>query len=154
MPCDREGDKSEIRKPKFETNPNDQKRKSKTQAGTKLFWAFVFLCLGLFRISCFGFRIFARQMIVGSLRVRMLVRQARTLKDKRRVTRGILDRLRNSFNVSVAEIEARDHRQLLVFGIAMVGTDGRQVTGSLDRIVDALRVHPEAELLDYERGEW
>jgi hypothetical protein len=35
----------------------------------------------------------------------------------------------------------------------MVGTDGRQVTGSLDRIVDSLRAHPEAELLDYERGD-
>jgi uncharacterized protein YlxP (DUF503 family) len=75
------------------------------------------------------------------------------LKDKRRVARSIQDRLRNSYNVSVAEIEAQDQCQLLVLGIAMVGTDGRQVTGSLDRIVDSLRAHPEAELLDYERGD-
>jgi uncharacterized protein len=91
--------------------------------------------------------------MVGSLRVRLLVRQARTLKDKRRVTRSIQDRLRNAYNVSVAEVEAQDNCQLLVLGIAMVGTDGRQVTGSLDRIIDALRAHPQAELLDYERGE-
>jgi uncharacterized protein len=92
-------------------------------------------------------------MMVGSLRVRMLVRQARTLKDKRRVTRSIQDRLRNAYNVSVAEIEAQDNCQLLVLGIAMVGTDGRQVTGSLDRIIDVLRAHPQAELVDYEREE-
>jgi uncharacterized protein YlxP (DUF503 family) len=92
-------------------------------------------------------------MIVGSLRVRLLIRQARSLKDKRRVTRSIRDRLRNSFNVSVAEIESQDHRQLLVFGIAMVGIDGREVTSTLDRIVEALRLHPEAELLDYQREE-
>ena len=90
-------------------------------------------------------------MIVGSLHVRLLVRQAKTLKDKRRVVLSIKDRLRNAFNVSVAEIDSQDHRQLAVLGIAMVGNDSRQVTSALDRIVDALRGHPVAELLDYEK---
>jgi len=53
-------------------------------------------------------------MIVGSLRVRLLVRQSRSLKDKRQVVLSIKDRLRNSFNVSVAEVDAQDHRQLVV----------------------------------------
>jgi uncharacterized protein len=90
-------------------------------------------------------------MIVGSLRVRLLVRQAKTLKDKRRVVLSIKDRLRNAFNVSVAEIDSQDHRQLAVLGIAMVGNDSRQVISALDRIVDVLRGHPIAELLDYEK---
>ena len=47
-------------------------------------------------------------MYVGSLKVRMLVREARTLKDKRQVARSILDRLRNQFNVSAAEVDERD----------------------------------------------
>src|SRR5437764_390579 len=41
-------------------------------------------------------------MVVGSLRVRLLVREARSLKDKRQVVRGILDRLRHHYNVSAA----------------------------------------------------
>jgi uncharacterized protein YlxP (DUF503 family) len=89
-------------------------------------------------------------MIVGSLRVRLLVREARSLKEKRQVVRGIKDRLRNAFNISVAEVAEQDHRQLAVLGIALVGTEGRQVQSTLDRIVDALRSHPVAELLDYE----
>ena len=90
-------------------------------------------------------------MIVGSLRVRLVVRESRTLKDKRRVVQNIKDRLRNAFNVSIAEIDAQDNRQLIVLGIAMVGNESRQVISSLDRIVDALRGHPVAELLDYEK---
>ncbi len=90
-------------------------------------------------------------MIVGSLRVRLLVRESRNLKDKRRVLNSIKDRIRNAFNASVAEIDAHDHRQLAVLGIAMVGNDSRQVTRDLDRIVEVLRGHPIAELLDYER---
>src|SRR5439155_27259331 len=90
-------------------------------------------------------------MSVSSIRVRLLVRQAKSLKDKRRVVRSIKDRLRNAFNVSVAEIDSQDHRQLAVLGIAMVGSDSRELTSALDRIVDALRGHPVAELLDYQR---
>ena len=45
-------------------------------------------------------------MIVGSIRVRLLIREAKSLKDKRRVVRSIKDRLRNAFNVSVAEIDS------------------------------------------------
>ena len=89
-------------------------------------------------------------MIVGSLRVRLLLRESRSLKDKRQVVRSIKDRLRNAFNVSVAEVEAVDHRQLAVLGVAMVGKESRRVRSTLDQIVDALRGHPVAELLDFE----
>jgi uncharacterized protein len=83
--------------------------------------------------------------------VRLLVRESRNLKDKRRVITSIKDRIRGDFNVSVAEIDAQDHRQLAVLGIAMVGNESRQVASALDRIVEVVRGHPIAELLDYER---
>jgi uncharacterized protein YlxP (DUF503 family) len=89
-------------------------------------------------------------MIVGSLKVRLLVRQSRTLKDKRQVVSSIKDRLRNSFNVSVAEVEAEDHRQLVVLGFAMVSNEASHVRSALEQIVAALRVHPVAEFLDHE----
>ena len=89
-------------------------------------------------------------MIVGSLSVRLLIREARTLKDKRQVVRSIKDRLRNAFNVSVAEVEAEDHRQLAVLGVAMVSNEARPVRDSLEKIVALLRGHPVAELLDHE----
>jgi uncharacterized protein YlxP (DUF503 family) len=89
-------------------------------------------------------------MIVGSLRVRLLVRESRSLKDKRQVVRGIMDRLRNRFNVSVAEVEAQDHRQLAVLGLAMVSNEASHVRTAFDRVVAVLRGHPVAELLDHE----
>jgi uncharacterized protein YlxP (DUF503 family) len=89
-------------------------------------------------------------MIVGSLRVRLLLRESRSLKDKRQVVRSITDRLRNQFNVSVAEVEAQDHRQLVVLGMAMVSNEARHVRTTFDTIVQALRQHPVAEFLDHE----
>lgn len=89
-------------------------------------------------------------MIVGTLRVRLLLRQARSLKDKRQVVKSIKDRLANDFNVSVAEIEELDNRQLAVLGVAMVSNEAHHVKIALGQIVQALRVHPVAELLEHE----
>jgi uncharacterized protein YlxP (DUF503 family) len=89
-------------------------------------------------------------MIVGSLRVRLLVRDSHSLKDKRQVVRSIKDRLRNAFNVSVAEVEAEDHRQLVVLGLAMVANEARAVKEVFEQIVAALRAHPVAEFVDHE----
>jgi len=89
-------------------------------------------------------------MVIGSLRVRLLVRESRSLKDKRQVVRSIKDRLHERFNVSVAEVEAQDHRQLVVLGLAMVSNEAKHVRETFEQIVTALRGHPVAEFLGHE----
>jgi uncharacterized protein YlxP (DUF503 family) len=89
-------------------------------------------------------------MIVGSLRVRLLLRQSRSLKDKRQVVRSMTDRLRNGFNVSVAEVDSQDDCKLIVLGVALVGESAYPVRTTLEKIVEAMRSHPVAELLDHE----
>ncbi len=89
-------------------------------------------------------------MIVGTLSVRLLIREARSLKDKRQVIRSIKDRLKNKFNISIAEIGVLDNRQLGVLGMAMVSNESDHIRSSLSKIVEALRSHPVAELLEYD----
>ena len=89
-------------------------------------------------------------MIIGSLRIRLLIREARSLKDKRQVVQSIKDRLRERFNVSVAEVESLDNRQLAVLGVAMVGAEAGHVRGALQQIAESLRRHPVAEFIDCE----
>jgi uncharacterized protein YlxP (DUF503 family) len=89
-------------------------------------------------------------MIVGSLKVRLMIREARTLKDKRRVVRSILDRLKNEFNVSAAEVDALDEYRTAVLGFAMAGWDGKAVRDALQKIAEALRQHPVAEFVSAE----
>jgi uncharacterized protein YlxP (DUF503 family) len=89
-------------------------------------------------------------MIVGTLQVRLLLREARTLKDKRQVIKSIKDRLHNHFNVSVAEVDELDNRQLAVLGMAMVSNEAHHLKQALGQIVEALRSHPVAELIAHE----
>src|SRR5215207_4451013 len=89
-------------------------------------------------------------MHTGTLRVRLLVRESRSLKDKRQVVRSIKDRLRNAFNVSVAEVDAEDHRQVVVLGLAMVSNEAIHVKKAFEQVLAALRAHPVAEFVDHE----
>jgi len=77
-------------------------------------------------------------------------RESRSLKDKRQVVKSIKDRLHNGFNVSIAEVEAQDHRQLAVLGLAMVSNEAATCGPRFQEIVAALRKHPVAELLEHE----
>lgn len=88
-------------------------------------------------------------MIVGVLRIELVIYEACSLKDKRRVVKGLKDRLAGKFNVSIAEVEALDSRQRAVLGIAVVGNESRFVRSCLDKIVDYVRLAPSLNLVDY-----
>lgn len=88
-------------------------------------------------------------MVVGVLRVRLAIFEALSLKDKRRVTKSLKDRLARH-NVSVAEVDDLEHRQAATLGLAMVANETRFVQSALSKIVDELRTYPHASLLDYE----
>jgi len=86
-------------------------------------------------------------MVVGTLEVRLLVREARTLKDKRQVVRSILDRLRSQFHVAAAEVDTLDDYRQVTLGVAAVGHEVAAVQGLLQTIQEVLRRHPVAEYL-------
>jgi uncharacterized protein YlxP (DUF503 family) len=90
-------------------------------------------------------------MVVGVLQMRILVRDAMSLKDKRRVVRSLRDRIRNDFNVSVSEVDALDLRQTAILGVALATNDRVFADQVLAKVVDAVRRSAgEAELVDYE----
>lgn len=90
-------------------------------------------------------------MIVGVLTVELVVCDARTLKEKRSIVQSVQQRIRNSFNVSVAEIAHRDAPRRCSLGVAMVARQTRAVHSQLDRIVDLIRSCGGLTLLNYER---
>jgi uncharacterized protein YlxP (DUF503 family) len=88
-------------------------------------------------------------MHVGVLQVKLVIRQSFSLKDKRSVIKSLKDRMRNEFNVSVAEVDSQDSRQQAVLGVVMVGADRRYVEGALTRVVSFVRACPLVELVDF-----
>ena len=89
-------------------------------------------------------------MVVGTLRLQLAIYGALSLKDKRRVVKSLVERLRHRFHMSVAEVGLLDQRQQAEVGVAMVANDARFVESCLDKVVDYVRNDPGASLIDYE----
>ena len=76
-------------------------------------------------------------MIVGASVIDLHIHGSQSLKAKRGVVRSIVQRVRNRFNVSVAEIGGQDTWQLAVLGITAAGSDEVTVRRVLGRAVDS-----------------
>jgi hypothetical protein len=76
---------------------------------------------------------------------------AASLKDKRQVCRSLVDKTRQRFNVSVAEVDTQDIHQTLTIGIAVVSGDATHAERSLDEIIRFMERHADAELTGVER---
>jgi uncharacterized protein YlxP (DUF503 family) len=81
-------------------------------------------------------------MVVGAAQVELHVHASRSLKEKRGVIRSIVRRVRNEFDVAVAEVGGQDSHQWAVLGFAAVGHDGVSVRAILERVIDFIdRLH-------------
>lgn len=87
--------------------------------------------------------------VLGILQMTLLIRGSHSLKEKRRVVRSIKDRLSHHYNISIAEVDSQDVQNQAVLGIAMIGSDSMYVRTGLNKILERLRAHPEAELVDH-----
>jgi len=83
-------------------------------------------------------------MVVAILRVSISIPHANSLKDKRRVLKSIKDRIRNGFNVSVAEIGDQDIWRTAQLGIAVISEDSTYANGVLSRVQDSIRDRSDA----------
>jgi len=78
----------------------------------------------------------ARSIVtVGVLRLTVYLHENHSLKGKRSVLRRVKARVREKFNVSIAEADDHDLWQRAVIGISQVGTDQAFVDGALREVV-------------------
>ncbi len=59
-------------------------------------------------------------MVIGVCRVTLHLPASHSLKDKRQVVRSLLERLRNRFNIAVAEVDDQDRWQIVTLGLVCV----------------------------------
>ncbi len=75
-------------------------------------------------------------MIVGVAVIEIHVESSQSLKAKRGVVRSIAGRVRNRFNVSVAEVGGQGTWQRATLGLSMTGNDETAIRRTLSRVID------------------
>ena len=90
-------------------------------------------------------------MVTLSAKLTFFITHATSLKDKRQVCRSLIDRTRQRFNASVAEVDTQDIHQTLTIGVAVVSGDTAHSQRSLDEIIRFMEKHADAEMTDVEK---
>jgi uncharacterized protein YlxP (DUF503 family) len=90
-------------------------------------------------------------MVIGLLMLDLHFPGARSLKDKRSALRSLETRIRNKFNVSVAEVEHQDLWQRARLAVVTVNTDHGHLDSTLSAIVSEAASARDIELLDANR---
>jgi len=90
-------------------------------------------------------------MNVGVCQVKLRLPENLSLKGKRQVVKSVISRVRNKFEVSVAEVGDNDAWQLSTIGIACISNNKRHTNQVLSNVVDFItQSRFDCEILDYE----
>lgn len=89
-------------------------------------------------------------MIIGVLTVELFLGEANSLKEKRRVLKSVIDRIRSRFNVSVAEVDDQDTWQRSTVGIAFVSSERDHVDQVLAAVVRFIEAQGTVVITDYQ----
>ena len=90
-------------------------------------------------------------MNVGICKISLRIPENSSLKSKRQVVKPVIARIRNKFDVAVAEVGDNDLWQVATIGVCCVSNDRRHANQVLSRVVDFIvNSHFDVEILDYE----
>jgi len=88
-------------------------------------------------------------MFVGVSQIEFFIPESGSLKSKRFVLKSIKTKIRNKFNVSVAEVENNDKWQRSTFGVAIVSNDKKIIDSTLNQILNLIEDDGRVEVIDY-----
>lgn len=88
-------------------------------------------------------------MVVGTFEVQFRIPGSFTLKDKRKVMKSMIARMKNLYNVSVAEVDGNDNASVGVIGGACVSNSKTSVQSQLTHIRSFIEGNPSIAIYDY-----
>ncbi|MCK4224655.1 MAG: DUF503 domain-containing protein [candidate division Zixibacteria bacterium] len=88
-------------------------------------------------------------MIVGLVSIDIHIPESGSLKSKRHILKGIKDRVKNRFNVSIAEVDHNDLWQRTTLGVAVVANQKHFANQVLSGVVDFISKENGVQILDY-----
>ncbi|NUP98615.1 MAG: DUF503 domain-containing protein [Armatimonadetes bacterium] len=89
-------------------------------------------------------------MHVGIVELTWRLHGCRSLKEKRQTVRSLVDRLRDQFNASVAEVSHQDEWEMAGIGLAVLNSNRALVERLIEEIIDYAERTTEAELIGIE----
>ena len=89
-------------------------------------------------------------MVIGTGILIFRLHDCRSLKAKRSIVKAMVQRTRNRFNASVAEVGANDVYERAHIGFSMTGSDHKVINAKIDKLLNFVEDLGLAEMIDSE----
>jgi len=73
-------------------------------------------------------------MIVGVSQITLHLPGCRSLKDKRQIVKSVMARVRQQFEVAIAEVDEQDRWQIAILGVSCVSNSSQHIDEILGRV--------------------
>lgn len=96
-------------------------------------------------------------MIIGVSQITLHLPDSQSLKDKRQIIKSVMARVRNRFEVAIAEVEEQDRWQVAVLGITCVSNSSQhadEVLGNVQRYIEETRPDIVISNVEHELITW
>ena len=88
-------------------------------------------------------------MIIGTLELELRFPQPQSLKEKRTILKSLVTRIRNQFNVAIAEVDGMDLWQASSLVVAAVGKETKQINEILDHVTNFIQSLHDVEITNH-----
>lgn len=93
-------------------------------------------------------------MKITSLKVELFLKESQSLKDKRRVVKSLIERIKNKYNVSISQIDKNDSFKKSIIGIVTVSNDARFNDQQLKEVLNFIESNPLVLIVKSELNVW
>lgn len=87
-------------------------------------------------------------MVIGTCKVYLTAQWVGSLKEKRTVVKSILEKMKNKFNISAAEVEFQDVHQQIGIGFACVTNNSSHADSIINNVLNFIEWNTEAQIYD------
>jgi hypothetical protein len=89
-------------------------------------------------------------LVALAVKIILYAPQCHSLKEKRMILRSIISKVKNKFNVSIAEVDFQDVHQTIVLGVAVVSESRTHSQNVLDEVMRFVENNTEADVISTE----
>ena len=100
---------------------------------------------------------YTKHMVIAVCEITLHLPECHSLKEKRQVIKSLMARIRNQFEVAIAEVDEHDRWQIAILGVSCVSNSSQhanEVLGHVQRYIEETRPdlvvsHVESELINW-----
>lgn len=90
-------------------------------------------------------------MIIGICTCEIFIFNANSLKSKRSVVKSIIEKSKNRFNISIAEVGDNDKWQKSIIAFSTISNEQKVVEENMDKVINFFDSYSEIEIISIKR---